>query len=186
MTKQNANQTTCLWPCWWQSWQQIAKPTAQCRGSFWKVVVPSRNSPARRRHRSDRGYGYACLFHTTARCGPTCRLELSSGISPARTQCCFLSKEINFFSFSKGWSMMDLTAWNGESYLQHSSIPLPNTQTLSFSGIASLQCGEAQYCRTIEKEKRLAKEMSLWLGSKTLRRTLISFSFWYPSFSSSL
>lgn len=73
--------------------------------------------------------------------------------------------------------MMDLTAWNGESYLQHSSIPLPHTQTLSFSGIASLQRGEAQYCRTIEKEKKLAKEMSLWLGSKTLRRTLISFSF---------
>lgn len=185
MTKQNANQITCLWPCWWQSWRQIAKPIAQCRGSFWKVVVPSLNSLALRRHRSDRGYGDACVFHTTARCGSTCRLQVNSGLllpEPSAASCLRRSTFLAFQRADQRWIWLP-----GMVRAIFSILPFPyHTQTLSFSGIASLQRGEAQYCRTKEKEKRLAKEMSLWLGSKTLRRTLISFSFWYPSFSSSL
>lgn len=123
-------------------------------------------------HSSDLRHGYACAFQTTARSGSIWLVLTACAQNQLSRYLRGLIREIGLHKLLRETPASS-----------HSPITFTNPMFLRHS---TVKCGEAQCLQFKRKKETLAKEMSLWLGSKTFRSTLISFSFWYPSFSSSL
>lgn len=101
----------------------------------------------------------------------TCGLEAL--LCPSQTLCCCLSNEISLLNTSTVLVDGSFVWWD-----TFSISPFPhyihNPCFLKACHSQPMVVFVVQHT----KRWKLAKEMSLWLGSNTLRRTLISFSFW--------